>query len=115
MPAPSGACVTIAVPGCCVTHLDPIPRRNPEQIGRAPDQIVLKLGDAAVHIGDLQQHLNDALTTGHEERALQHAAEIKEIEEFNIGHSIISRAIFFGMERAVREMLSAMSGMGGIP
>lgn len=31
-------------------------------------------------------------------------AGIKEIEELNIGHSIISRAVFAGMEKAVREM-----------
>ncbi len=31
-------------------------------------------------------------------------AAIAEIEELNIGHSIISRAMFTGMERAVREM-----------
>jgi pyridoxine 5-phosphate synthase len=31
-------------------------------------------------------------------------AAIREIEEFNIGHSIISRAILVGLERAVREM-----------
>jgi len=32
-------------------------------------------------------------------------AAIPEIEELNIGHSIVSRAVFVGMERAVREML----------
>ncbi|NOY53138.1 MAG: pyridoxine 5'-phosphate synthase [Deltaproteobacteria bacterium] len=31
-------------------------------------------------------------------------AEIAAIEEFNIGHSIIARAILIGLERAVREM-----------
>ncbi|HET8654171.1 MAG TPA: pyridoxine 5'-phosphate synthase, partial [Longimicrobiaceae bacterium] len=31
-------------------------------------------------------------------------AAIEEIEELNIGHSIISHAIFVGLERAVREM-----------
>lgn len=31
-------------------------------------------------------------------------AAIPEIEELNIGHSIVSRAVFVGMERAVREM-----------
>jgi pyridoxine 5-phosphate synthase len=31
-------------------------------------------------------------------------ARIAEIEEFSIGHSIVSRALFTGMERAVREM-----------
>lgn len=31
-------------------------------------------------------------------------AQLKEIEEFNIGHSIVSKAVLVGMERAVREM-----------
>jgi pyridoxine 5-phosphate synthase len=31
-------------------------------------------------------------------------AAIMEIEEFNIGHSIVARAVLVGMERAVREM-----------
>ncbi len=31
-------------------------------------------------------------------------ASIREIEELNIGHSIVSRAVFVGLERAVREM-----------
>jgi len=33
-------------------------------------------------------------------------AAIKDIEEFNIGHSIIARAIFVGLERAVKDMLA---------
>ncbi len=36
-------------------------------------------------------------------------AHIPEVEELNIGHSIISRAALIGMERAVREMLSSIS------
>ncbi|MEK6679423.1 MAG: pyridoxine 5'-phosphate synthase [Nitrospirota bacterium] len=31
-------------------------------------------------------------------------AQLKEIEEFNIGHSIVSKAVLVGMERAVSEM-----------
>jgi pyridoxine 5-phosphate synthase len=31
-------------------------------------------------------------------------AAISEIEELNIGHSVVSRAVFVGLERAVREM-----------
>jgi pyridoxine 5-phosphate synthase len=31
------------------------------------------------------------------------------VEELNIGHSIVSRAVLVGMERAVREMKLAMS------
>ena len=36
-------------------------------------------------------------------------ASIPEIEELNIGHSIISRAVFVGIDRAVREMREAMN------
>ena len=36
-------------------------------------------------------------------------ATLRDIRELNIGHSIISRAIFVGLEQAVKEMLSAMS------
>ena len=35
---------------------------------------------------------------------IQPLSEIHEIVEFNIGHSIISRAVLVGLERAVREM-----------
>jgi len=35
-------------------------------------------------------------------------AELPVIEELNIGHFIVSRAVLVGMERAVREMLEAM-------
>jgi pyridoxine 5-phosphate synthase len=35
-------------------------------------------------------------------------AAIPEIEELNIGHSIVSRAVFVGLDRAVREMAEAM-------
>ncbi len=34
--------------------------------------------------------------------------EIDEIEELNIGHSIISRAVFIGLENAVQEMLALL-------
>jgi pyridoxine 5-phosphate synthase len=33
-------------------------------------------------------------------------AEIKEIEELNIGHSIIARGVLVGLDRAVREMIA---------
>jgi pyridoxine 5-phosphate synthase len=36
--------------------------------------------------------------------------EIEEIEEFNIGHSIISRAVFIGLYNAVREMIRLIKG-----
>ena len=39
---------------------------------------------------------------------VQAIARIAEIEELNIGHSIVGRALFVGMERAVREMIELM-------
>ncbi len=35
-------------------------------------------------------------------------AAIAEVEELNIGHSIVGRAVFVGLDRAVREMRAAM-------
>ncbi len=37
-------------------------------------------------------------------RNVRQIAKIKEVYELNIGHSIVSRAVLVGMERAVREM-----------
>jgi pyridoxine 5-phosphate synthase len=47
----------------------------------------------AVHAGHGLTYENVALITA-----------IQEIEELNIGHSVVSRALFVGMERAVRDM-----------
>jgi len=38
---------------------------------------------------------------------------IREIEELNIGHAIVARALLVGMERAVREMKELLSR--GVP
>jgi len=35
---------------------------------------------------------------------------IPEIEEFNIGHSIVARAVFLGLAAAVREMADLVHG-----
>ncbi|MFC1848796.1 pyridoxine 5'-phosphate synthase [candidate division CSSED10-310 bacterium] len=35
---------------------------------------------------------------------------IIEVQELNIGHSIISRAVYVGLERAIREMLALLKG-----
>lgn len=40
---------------------------------------------------------------------VQPIARIREVEELNIGHSIISRAALVGLERAVREMIGLIS------
>ena len=41
-------------------------------------------------------------------RNIDPIAKIDEIEELNIGHSIISRAVLVGMDQAVREMIALM-------
>jgi pyridoxine 5-phosphate synthase len=42
---------------------------------------------------------------------VQPVAQLTGMEELNIGHTIISRAVLVGMERAVREMKQAISGV----
>lgn len=71
--------------------------------GRAAvQQEVTRLRRAAAHAHglDIAVHAGHGLT--YENVAL--VAAIGEIEELNIGHSIVSRAVLTGMERAVREM-----------
>ncbi len=79
--------------------------------------------------GEQLQRLGRAASLGREIGLAVHAghgltyenvsavAAIPEIEELNIGHSVVSRAVFVGMERAVREMLQivmeARRGVGG--
>ena len=53
----------------------------------------------------LAVHAGHGLTA----RNVAPVAAIPEIEELNIGHSIISRAVFIGLDRAVREMREAMN------
>ena len=43
---------------------------------------------------------------------VQPIARIREIDELNIGHSIVGRAVLVGFERAVREMLELMRNPG---
>lgn len=43
-------------------------------------------------------------------RNVRPISAIEEIEELNIGHNIIARAVLVGIDRAVREMIQAMKG-----
>lgn len=56
----------------------------------------------------LAKSLNLIVAAGHglTTRNVGALAEMPEITEFNIGHSIISRAIFIGLDKAVREMIA---------
>lgn len=55
----------------------------------------------------LAKKLKMGVNAGHDltYRNVQRIVEIKEIEELNIGHNIIARAVFVGLETAVREMI----------
>jgi pyridoxine 5-phosphate synthase len=61
-------------------------------------------GAAAAAALGLGVHAGHGLTV----RNVGPVAAIPEIEELNIGHSIVSRAIFVGLTAAVREMRAAM-------
>lgn len=43
-------------------------------------------------------------------RNIQRLARVKELREFSIGHAIIGRAVFIGLENAVREMVELIQG-----
>ena len=59
---------------------------------------------ASAATAGLAAHAGHGLTVGN----VALVAAIPEIEELNIGHSIVSRAVFVGLEAAVREIRSAM-------
>jgi pyridoxine 5-phosphate synthase len=97
--------------------------RMSRQVGA--DAIELHTGDFANHPGDpeplaalreaatLAAELELAVHAGHglTARNLGPVAQIPEIEELNIGHSIISRAIFIGLAAAVGEIRTAMDSV----
>ncbi|NNE97384.1 MAG: pyridoxine 5'-phosphate synthase [Pyrinomonadaceae bacterium] len=66
-------------------------------------QEVKRIHDAAVHAHGLG--LKVAAGHGLTYRNIGALAGISEITEFNIGHNIISRAVFTGLYRAVEEMI----------
>lgn len=53
---------------------------------------------------ELAVHAGHGLTVGN----VRPVAEIPEIEELNIGHSVVSRAIFVGLAEAIRELRDVM-------
>ena len=57
----------------------------------------------------MQYGLNVAAGHGLTYRNVGAVAEIKQITEFNIGHNIVARAVFVGLEQAVREMRAAIN------
>jgi pyridoxine 5-phosphate synthase len=65
-----------------------------------------RLSEAAIIAADLG--LRVAAGHGLNYHNVAPVARIPEIKELNIGHSIIARAVFSGLENAVRQMLEAM-------
>ena len=78
---------------------------------RASDRALNDLRHAARHGTDLglAVHAGHGLTTSN----VAPVAAIPEIEELNIGHSIVSRAVIVGLEQAVGEILRAMGRAAG--
>src|SRR5467141_216432 len=75
---------------------------------RRGDTALKELRRAAMHakqIG-LAVHAGHGLTY----QNVQPVAAIPEIEELNIGHSIVSNAVFWGLEEAVRRMVQLVKG-----
>jgi pyridoxine 5-phosphate synthase len=70
------------------------------------EQTIEALRDASRRGADLglAVHAGHGLTVAN----VGPVAAIPEIEELNIGHSIVSRAVFVGLDRAVREIHEAM-------
>jgi pyridoxine 5-phosphate synthase len=70
---------------------------------KVQEQELIKIGNAV----KLAKKLGMGVNAGHglNYTNIKKVAAIGGIEEFNIGHAIISRALFVGLERAVREMV----------
>ena len=73
----------------------------------------IELTSAQVNAAKVVQKLKLEVIAGHglDYHNVRAIVEITEVIEVNIGHSIISRAVLVGMERAVREMKMAMGGL----
>jgi pyridoxine 5-phosphate synthase len=70
-----------------------------------------RLRAAAIQAASVGLQVNAGHGINYRNIALIH--KIPHLVELNIGHSIIARAVFVGIEAAVREMLKAMQGYPG--
>lgn len=78
---------------------------------RQSDRALNALARAAAHARarGLSVHAGHGLTYEN----VQPVAAIQEIEELNIGHSIVSNAVFWGLDEAVRRMRALVDGARG--
>jgi pyridoxine 5-phosphate synthase len=88
-------------------------RREPGGDGRLSDEVGrIRRAAAQARALGLDVHAGHGLTYEN----VAHVAALPGIEELNIGHSVISRAVLVGMERAVREMKTLVaSAAAGFP
>jgi pyridoxine 5-phosphate synthase len=102
--------------------IDPTPEAVAQSAKLGAEAVELHTGDYAHHTDDIHRlraleiasregvlaglavHAGHGLTV----RNVGPVAAIPEIEELNIGHSIVSRAVFVGLVEAVREVRRAM-------
>jgi pyridoxine 5-phosphate synthase len=76
------------------------------EAGKKADDELTVLREATTHALSLGLHVH--MGHGLNYYNVQAIAAIPGVEELNIGHSIVSRAVLVGLERAVREMKDAM-------
>jgi len=76
--------------------------RDPEEAGRELEKVVNAVKTAS------KLGLGVAAGHGLNYTNLRPVAGIAEIEEFNIGHAIVARAVLVGLERAVKEMIALL-------
>jgi pyridoxine 5-phosphate synthase len=74
------------------------------ETGKKREKAFSKIQDAA----KLAYRLKMGVNAGHGlcYQTITYFRGLDEISEFSIGHSIVSRAVLVGMERAVREMIA---------
>jgi pyridoxine 5-phosphate synthase len=80
--------------------------RDPEEAAKELEKIVNSAKTAA--------KLGMGVAAGHglNYNNIGPVARIAEIEEYNIGHAIVARAVLVGLDRAVREMIERISPRG---
>lgn len=78
---------------------------NAEDLGAITDELE-KLRSMA--LGAVKLDLGVSAGHGLDYHNVRDILEIEQIEELNIGHSIVAKAVMVGMERGVREMLEIM-------
>lgn len=76
--------------------------------GIAATTELARLGAAATHAAalGLKVHAGHGLNVGN----VRPIAQLPELVELNIGHSLVARAVFIGLEAAVREMRAVLDG-----